>query len=224
MNLQWDTDSCFPSPSKCDNKCTDQQKSGWDWSDLISGQSVSSYDGFGLSGFSCSDRGSGLGKRGNVSQTVKHFGRDATYSNTETCRTNASRAASLSLAAHLLRSAVVVRRMLSPSPASVSTLNRIPMSLSTSACLMDPSVHSHPNVAQKAPMSPTTNVVVPPRSAGASPIPVTSKAVDSGYTLSDSTAAPALVPPLVSFPALLPPRLFQLSLLLPLLSPFPASL
>ncbi|OKL62789.1 hypothetical protein UA08_01527 [Talaromyces atroroseus] len=60
----WDTENCFPVPRNCDNKCTGQQQTGWDWSGLTLGQSVSNYDGFGFSGFTCSNSGRpGIGKR-----------------------------------------------------------------------------------------------------------------------------------------------------------------
>ncbi|EEA27049.1 hypothetical protein TMatcc_004671 [Talaromyces marneffei ATCC 18224] len=59
----WDTESCFPSPSNCDNKCTDTQKNGWEWSWLNPGQTLQNFDGFGFSGFTCSERSGGKGKR-----------------------------------------------------------------------------------------------------------------------------------------------------------------
>ncbi|KAL2001403.1 hypothetical protein VTN02DRAFT_1809 [Thermoascus thermophilus] len=54
----WGTDLFFPSPDNCDNECSDQQKSGFDWSDLSLG-SFSSYGDLDFSGFSCNDEFSG---------------------------------------------------------------------------------------------------------------------------------------------------------------------
>ncbi|KAL1969629.1 hypothetical protein VTN77DRAFT_8182 [Rasamsonia byssochlamydoides] len=60
----WFTDDCFPSPENCDNQCSDQQKSGFDWSGLATG-SFSSYGGLDFSGFTCSDKPS-FAKRNDI--------------------------------------------------------------------------------------------------------------------------------------------------------------
>ncbi|KAL2371890.1 hypothetical protein RJZ57_003657 [Blastomyces gilchristii] len=53
--LFWGTNKYFPSPSNCDNKCSDNQKSGFDWTGLGLG-SFSSFGDFGFSGFTCGER------------------------------------------------------------------------------------------------------------------------------------------------------------------------
>ena len=55
----WTDAPSFSCPSKSDNKCNDQQQSGWSWSDLDVG-SFSSYSGFSFDGWSCD---SSFGKR-----------------------------------------------------------------------------------------------------------------------------------------------------------------
>ncbi|RAK98261.1 extracellular serine-threonine rich protein [Aspergillus ibericus CBS 121593] len=63
--LVWETDECYPSPGKSDNDCSDNQKTGFDWSGLALG-SFSAYAGFDFSGFSLKESfgasGSGSGK------------------------------------------------------------------------------------------------------------------------------------------------------------------
>ncbi|EDN09634.1 predicted protein [Histoplasma mississippiense (nom. inval.)] len=53
--FSWDTNKYFPNPSNCDNKCTDNQKSGFDWKGLGLG-SFSSFGDFDFSGFTCGNR------------------------------------------------------------------------------------------------------------------------------------------------------------------------
>ncbi|ODH49456.1 hypothetical protein GX48_04398 [Paracoccidioides brasiliensis] len=51
----WDTNKFFPSPSNCDNKCSDVQKTGFDWENLSVGP-FTSFGDFDFSGFTCSDQ------------------------------------------------------------------------------------------------------------------------------------------------------------------------
>ncbi|OJD23664.1 hypothetical protein ACJ73_04980 [Blastomyces percursus] len=53
--LFWGTNKYFPSPSNCDNRCSDNQKSGFDWTGLGLGP-FSSFGDFGFSGFTCGER------------------------------------------------------------------------------------------------------------------------------------------------------------------------
>ncbi|OAX84560.1 hypothetical protein ACJ72_01079 [Emergomyces africanus] len=53
--FSWDTNKFFPNPSNCDNKCSDNQKSGFDWKALALGP-FSSFGDFDFSGFTCGER------------------------------------------------------------------------------------------------------------------------------------------------------------------------
>ncbi len=49
----WGSAKSFSNPANTNNECTDDQKSGFDWSDLSIG-GFDSYKGFDFSGFDCS--------------------------------------------------------------------------------------------------------------------------------------------------------------------------
>ncbi|KKZ66950.1 hypothetical protein EMCG_07378 [[Emmonsia] crescens] len=53
--FSWGTNKFFPNPFNCDNKCSDNQKFGFDWKDLGLGP-FSSFGNFDFSGFTCGDR------------------------------------------------------------------------------------------------------------------------------------------------------------------------
>lgn len=64
--FDWTGAPAFACPSNTDNQCTDQQKSGFDWSGLKSGDNVGRYGGLNFGGFTCANS---LGKRGLVART-----------------------------------------------------------------------------------------------------------------------------------------------------------
>ncbi|KAK5246435.1 hypothetical protein LTS06_008236, partial [Exophiala xenobiotica] len=58
----WGEAPSFSSPSNCNNTCTTDQQSGFDWSSLPAG-GFSSYGGFGFNGFTCQNSFQGKSKR-----------------------------------------------------------------------------------------------------------------------------------------------------------------
>jgi hypothetical protein len=49
--MQWFTNDRFPSPRNWDNRCTEHQMLGWNFSSLTSGDQISHYDGYTFSNF-----------------------------------------------------------------------------------------------------------------------------------------------------------------------------
>ena len=53
FQYNWGAAKSFSNPANTNNECTEEQKSGFDWSDLPIG-GFQSYKGFEFAGFSCS--------------------------------------------------------------------------------------------------------------------------------------------------------------------------
>jgi hypothetical protein len=70
LKYNWGDAKSFSNPSNTNNECTQDQKSGFDWSDLPTGD-FGSYKGFDFSGFSCS---SSDDKRSLISRTGSKVG------------------------------------------------------------------------------------------------------------------------------------------------------
>ncbi|OQD78489.1 hypothetical protein PENDEC_c001G00299 [Penicillium decumbens] len=58
--LWWGTDSCYPSPENTDNRCSESQEAGFDWSELANGDNWT-FEGFNFVGFSPKDNCMGSG-------------------------------------------------------------------------------------------------------------------------------------------------------------------
>ncbi|KAF2665203.1 hypothetical protein BT63DRAFT_459825 [Microthyrium microscopicum] len=67
--LNWLDSGSFSCPANTDNKCSDQEKSGWSFDSLATG-SFSSYSSFSFSGFTCNDK---QGKRDLSKRTGSQF-------------------------------------------------------------------------------------------------------------------------------------------------------
>ena len=52
--FNWGAAKSFPNPANSNNVCTDQQKGGFDWKDLPSGN-FNKFGSFDFSGFNCQD-------------------------------------------------------------------------------------------------------------------------------------------------------------------------
>lgn len=180
---QWFSEGSFPSPENCDNKCTDKQKTGFDWGDLGLG-SFSNYGDFGFSGFSCQDK-PGLGKRTGVGLLMAAL---CFLDSNEHVRGNAFLARFPSLAARRPRSAAARARVASPSPASASSLPSRPTSTSCMKCPTARSASTLLLAIPRAPTCPTPSVVAPSQSAGRFQTTAAWRAVAWAFPPSTSTA------------------------------------
>ena len=70
----WDTDQSYSTPETATNKCTQFQKSGFNWASLPNG-TVSTYGGFKFTGFVCGSASSSSGATGiGVCYIVSYIG------------------------------------------------------------------------------------------------------------------------------------------------------